>query len=201
MRPSDASVAVRQQPSIATESPTLVAAAVSGASTSSRTPSGPPYELTTRPRSLMIPVNTPPRLLRSVFRNASVTVSDPGSSRQDPAGLAEGERLEGLADEHLVLAAVGAELGEELLDRLGLGRRQLVRADRLYTTAELVVGDVPREPLRQQRDDLVVGAMDCVRARGHRRSGGRHHRRGSPRNGRAAASLPGRRRTAARSRR
>src|ERR687884_427123 len=101
MRPSTTSVAVRQQPSIETESPTAAAVAVCGASTSSRTPSGPPSRATTRPRSRTIPVNTPSRLTaRSV--------------------LAERERLEGLADEHLVLAAILAELGEELLDRLRL---------------------------------------------------------------------------------
>jgi len=52
------SIAVRSTPSIETESPTAVDAAVVGPSTTRRTPSPLPSTDTTVPRSLTIPVNT-----------------------------------------------------------------------------------------------------------------------------------------------
>ena len=47
------------------------------------------------------------------------------------------------------------------------GRARARRADLLDPLAQLVVADRPHQPVREQRDDLVVGALG-VRARGHR---------------------------------
>src|SRR3712207_4501282 len=105
MRPLETAVAVRQQPLTATESPTLVPAAVSAASISSSSPPPSGADRATRPRSRTIPVNTRRRL------------------------AAERERLERLARDHLDVGARAAalELADELLDRIRLLGRELIR--------------------------------------------------------------------------
>ena len=63
-RPPSTDSAVRHTPPIATESPTAVDDAVSGASTTSVRPASSPSVATTRPTSRTIPVNTTSRLPR-----------------------------------------------------------------------------------------------------------------------------------------
>src|SRR5207244_3290870 len=139
----DPSTAVRQTPSTATESPS---AAWVCASTTSRRPS----KLTTRPTSRTIPVNI--------------------------CSLAVGERFHRLADHPLEVAALAgegvAERHEQLLDGGSLPGRELVGADLLDPLAQLVVADRAHQPLREQADDLVVGALE-VTVRGHRPGAGR----------------------------
>src|SRR5262249_27110058 len=141
IRPSVTSTAVRQQPSIETESPTAVAAAVAGASISSRTPPSWPAMPCVRPTSFTIPVNI-------------VSLSS----------LSVGQGFERLADEHLEVAPLAgegiAERNQELLDGGSLAGRELHGADLLDPLAQLVVPERAHEPLRQQADELVVGALE-----------------------------------------
>ena len=94
-RPSATDVTVRQAPPIETESPTPLSAAVSGASSSSASPSGPPSARTTRPRSRTIPVNI-----------------------EGTLALAEGDGFERLAGHHLQVPALAVLRLRELLLQL-----------------------------------------------------------------------------------
>src|SRR5579871_962865 len=146
--PSSTRTAVRQQPLTATESPSAVVAAVTGASSSRRIPVPTAAIEATRPTSLTIPVNISP-LLRS---------------------FAVGERLHGLSHEHLQVAAfTGERVSEGLLqlqDRLPLSGSEVAHAELLDPLSQLVVPERAHEPLREQADDLVVGALE-LGGRGH----------------------------------
>src|SRR5581483_5111208 len=110
----------------------------------------------------------------------------------EPTLLAVGERLERLADDHLEVAALARkgvpQRDEQLLDRRALAGGELLRPDLLDRLAQLVVPDGPHQPLREQRDDLVVGALD-VRARGHRLRAERRPPPPAPRGGGPAAEM------------
>ena len=92
--------------------------------------------------------------------------------------LAVGERLERLADEHLEVAALAGErvreLDEQLLDRRALAR---ARARRCRSPRSACAARRCRacriSHCESRRDDLVVGALGVVRARGHRLGAGR----------------------------
>ena len=79
--------------------------------------------------------------------------------------LAEGEDFDRLAGDHLHVAALAGchliELLGQLLDRLDLAGAQPVRAALGDLTAELLVPDVPSEPLRDDRDQAILG-RGCV---------------------------------------
>ena len=147
MRPFAISTAVRQTPLIETESPIATPGAVSGASTSSRSAGAVAVERSDAADLANDPREHPPRL------------------------VAVRERFDRLANDHLEPAAsrpadaLASDVSSSSTAARWPGASSSVPISSIRLRSSSLPS-VPHQPLREQVDDLVVGALE-LRIRGH----------------------------------